>query len=241
MSQSVVSSLVALGSALFGWLLNESSQWLKGRRDDKKILKKTLYYLLETLYIFNKFNFSKDLDEFFEKGIEKFPEELKTNEAIKFIKHNCKEYISKILIADINTNFKNLEESYIKCLDELSLVQPIAAYRLRGKNNILNTFEYLNSYCDSISELSNNSPENEKLLKAHLENLIEILKPDVINDAINDLKEEIINISRKISLFTKMDVKKIINKASLSSSIKMDDFLEKMIPSLFLEINEVAP
>jgi hypothetical protein len=199
--------LSALGSVAFGWLLNETGQWLKGRKDDKKIKKTVLYNLLETYHIFKRLDNADIINQITEIVFKKIPKGEQTEE----LKKNLFTYYN-LTLQELNEDhiaeeLNNLENSFTKSVDDLSKVDPIRAYRLKGKTRIINVFDWLDDYFEN---LKNNFPADAIEIENATDKLIDKIRPEIITGAIKDLEEEIKKISLNISLITRYKANKII-------------------------------
>lgn len=222
--------ITALGSVAFGWFLSEVGQWFRTRKEDKKIRKKVLYFLLETHFTFKKLDITPIIEIFTEKIIARYPREQQTEATKTHVESFYKQVIGNLLEDEAANNIEELEENYKKSIEDLSLVDPIIAYRLKGKNNIIEIFDYLYDYFESAKE---EFPDDASEIDRESEKLIEGVKPELLNEALRGIESEILEISLNIGLVTYLKAKKIINnsKAKLSSDkIKaIDTFLDKFI------------
>ncbi|MBL7766777.1 MAG: hypothetical protein JNJ58_11825 [Chitinophagaceae bacterium] len=233
MSNNIWTYISALGSVAFGWLLNELGQWFKTRREDKRIKKKVLFYLLETLYAFRQLDTSEDIEIIAKKVLKRLPKEAQTEEGKKYLESFYKRIIPDLAEDDVADRLEELEDSYKKSIDDLSLVDPISAYRLKGKNRIIETFDQLSNYFDKLKE---HFPDESDEIQNQSDTAIEFLKPELLNAAILDLVIEIKNISLSIGLITRYRANAIINISSTRSlnmnknrMDKIDALLDKLI------------
>ena len=233
MTNNIWTYISALGSVAFGWLLNEMGQWFKLRREDKRIKKRVLFYLLETLYTFKQLDTSKDIELLTEKILLRLPKESQTVEGKLYIESFYKMIIPDLAEDAAADKLEELEDSYKKSIDELSLVDPISAYRLKGKNNIIETFDQLYDYFDEAKEYF---PEESNEIQNQSEKVIEILKPELLKSSILDLIIEIKKISFSIGIVTWFRINKILSSKSKKAITKerdraanIDAFLDKVI------------
>ncbi len=233
METNIFTYFSALGSVAFGWLLNELGLFFKTRREEKRIKKKVLFNLLETLYTFKQLDFSKDIELITEKVLIRLPKETQTDEGRQLIKLFYKSIISDLTEKNVSANLIELEESYKKSIEELSSVDPISAYRLKGKNKILQTFDLLYKYFD---EAKVKFPEESNVLNSQSENAFEIIKPELIKSSIEDLIFEIKSISLKIGIGTRLSSNIVLKKLNITNNNdilnnKIDELLDKLIPN----------
>ncbi|TLY45037.1 MAG: hypothetical protein E6K54_08980 [Gammaproteobacteria bacterium] len=213
----------------FGWILNEFGQWFRTRREDRKVKKKMLYLLLETYYTFNKLDTAPIINEISKIITEKLPPEIQTEELqleINKIYHNV---IDQTMEDNVSDEILDLEESYKKGIEDLAFVDPITAYRLKGKNDILETFDQM---AEAIESIKKQLSEEEK--ERIPDSIFNMIKPELLKTTFMDLEEEIKKISRNIGPLTHYRSKKVIR--DLKSSVdenrrkEMQRFFDKILP-----------
>jgi hypothetical protein len=232
MNNNIWTYFSALGSVAFGWLLNEMGNFLKTRREDKRIKRKVLFFLFETLYTFKKLDISKELELITEKIILKLPAEAQTDEGRHYLRTMYNPIISNLVENDVSENLLELEESYKKSIEELSLVDPISAYRLKGKNRILQTFDQLYDYFEDVKQ---QFPEESNDIESQSEKVFEQIKPELLNNSISDLEVEIKSISLSIGIWTRIKANKILNQSTnkeidIKRNKQIDELLDKLMP-----------
>jgi len=223
---TVLTTLIGIG---FGWLLNELGQWFRTRREDRKVKKKMLYLLLETYYTFNKLDTSPIITEISKIIAEKLPPEIQTEELkleINKIYHNA---IDQNIEDNVADEILDLEESYKKGIEDLALVDPITAYRLKGKNDIIETFDQMAEAMESIKK---QLPEEEQ--QRIPDSIFNMVKPELLKTTFMDLEEEIKKISLNIGPLTYYRSKKVIrnlkNSVDENKRKEMQKFFDKILP-----------
>jgi len=222
----------ALGSVGFGWLLNELSQIIRTRQSDKRIKKKVLFYLLETLHTFKKLDINDDIEAISEALLKKLPKEVQNEEGKKFLQKFYRELISNLIEKEVANNMSELEESYKLAIEDLSLVDPLSAYILKGKNKILDTFDQL---AIIFNQAENEFPEEGEEIKLQGSNVMEILKPELLTESIKDLEEEVRNISWSIGIWTWHKCRRAINKPHKidnEKKRKIEELLDRFMPQI---------
>lgn len=223
----------ATASIVIGWLLNEFGQLVKIRRENKKIRKKVLFLLLEIRYTFSLLNNDKIIEKLSEKILSRLPPEVNNEEGRAYITEIYKKLMPKILEPDVANNLSGLEESYRKALEEFSGVDPVSAYWLKGKNNILDILKSLTEYFAYAQEMF---PAQRTEIEAHAETLLDNIKPEIIVEAIDELVDEIKDLALQIGVITRFRVDKVLKK--IDSNVndpnrlkKLDDYLDKNMPT----------
>ncbi|MGA2405637.1 MAG: hypothetical protein ABSF81_02670 [Bacteroidales bacterium] len=214
-------------SITLGWFLNELSQWFRTRKEDKKVIKRVLYNLLETYFIFNQLNTSDLIHLLTDRLLIRFLVQGQSLEAKDYLNKLFSEIIDGFIKDDIVDRLKRIEIGYTYSIEELAAVDPITAYRLNGKIRIIETFDILQEH---IKEKVTQSAE----LNVQFQDQIESIKPQIINDAIEDLEDEIIAISFSINILTwikaKNTLKRIKGRIKKDGEKKMDELLNKFLP-----------
>ena len=223
--------LTALFSISFGWLLNELGQWFRTMKEDKRIKKQILYNLLETNFIFNQLDISDILNLTIDRIMLRFPENEQTEEVKQQLIEQSSELIKGLVQKSVIDNLKDMEVKYQNAVDSLSTIDPITAYRLKGKTKILQTFEIFQDY---YIDVKTKFPDDSELIQNSFDTTIKSIEPDIIRGAISDIEVEIKDIAFSIDIITWFKV-----KSSLKSSkdrirnegvAKVDKLLDILIP-----------
>jgi len=118
-----ISSLICIG---FGWFLNETSQWFRLRKEDKKKLKQVLYSLLETFYLFSLSypEYYKDvIDSVSRKVIEMFPKKIQTEEIKNYLSSFYFDILKGILKPVWINRLSEIKNNYQLSINELSKIK----------------------------------------------------------------------------------------------------------------------
>lgn len=226
-----------LGSVAFGWLLSGTGQWLKGKREDRRIKKIVLYNLLETHHLFKQLDTSKDINQISEIVFEVIPLEERSEELKIGIARFYKLYLQKMVEEHASEGLSKLEESFTKAIDELSKVDPINAFSLKGKTRIQVVFNLFATYFEQIK---NDFPEDAYQITQVADISINEMRPNIISDALKDLEEEIKKISISIGLLTRFKVNKIINKRDNPMSEENKENIVKYFKNIMPELSQLA-
>jgi len=227
------SYISAIGSITLGWFLNELGQWFRARKEDKKIIKKVLYHLFETHFTFNQLDTSQIIQLITDRLVARIPDEKQKEDFQREFKKFFPIIIGSLIQSDVVDRLKKMEEEYSKSIDSLSTVDPIKAYRLNGKTNILQTFDLLLQ--KSIKEIVGQFPDEAGHVDVQnqIESTIEILKPKIIGEAIIDLEYEITDLALSINLPTWLKAKKTLsrtkNRLKKEGAKKIDELIDKLL------------
>lgn len=224
--------ITALSSITFGWLLNELGQWFRTRQDDKKIKKQILYNLLETNFIFNQLDTSELVELLTERVLARIPKNEQTEEVKQYLSQHYSSVIKGILQDKVADNLEEIEEKYSSAVDSLSTIDPITAYRLKGKTKILETFGLLQDYYDNVKS---QFPDDLDQIQNTIDITTKAIEPDIIKEAISDIEDEIREISFSIDIRTwykaKQTLKTSKDRIRKDSVKKIDELLDQLNPN----------
>lgn len=226
MTNTVWTYVSACISVALGWLLNELGQWFRGRKDDRKIKKKVLYFLLETLFRFRRLDTSKIVAFMTSEILLRFPEEARNAEAHKQLEALYSQLVPKLVESEIEEGIEELKTGYKKSIDDLSLVDPLTAYRLRGKTKITDSFKELTDYFNHAKQLF---PGQDEHIDEESKKIIDYLKPGILTSATEDLVAEIKRIAFSIGIITYVRAKNLVE----DDAIQLDDDRRKKLNEYF--------
>jgi hypothetical protein len=220
--------LTILGSVLVAvitWFLLKKSEKDKLIGEDKRKLKKTLFYLLDIKhemtvykrafeyksiaikYMKAKYEIFASLDDaMFDKMIDGVLEMTKT---IKTTSDKENETIG---------------DNFWRSVENLSEIDPLLAFRLSGKNKIGGVIkELMDVYKDSTNELINDPNVVNKALK--------LFEPKILDEALTALNEVIIEIAVQIDKKTLNEVKAEFEGDPASTEKEIYEYLDRIIPA----------
>jgi hypothetical protein len=223
--------ILPLIGVLLGWLLSESGKLFADKRQDKRKLKKLLYYLLELRYHFAKeLSLELDIDKYIGILKAKLKEKLGTNVndeeleiSMETLKPLLQNIVSKARIQDNNYEF--LESNIDNILNDLAEIFPIFAYELGGQHKIKERLTNVNNYFTEVESLTPEMPLDLKKL----------IQPQMTKELLNDIDESIEKIAEKISRRTKRIALEKINKMNFEDD---SDDMKKFIDEYLTKIEE---
>jgi hypothetical protein len=215
-----------------GWLLTQLAEKNKAVREDKRKIKRTIYYLLEvrhqlSLYslqeaevemyltvIKNKFSHYSDISQLDNSLLKTFTEAL--------LKRIVGE---KPLVTD--GEIQNLNANYLKCIDTLSEVDPILAFRLHGQQNIKTLLKEVIERTKGVqfSEITQNRNDIE-----HISSMFSKLEPNLLKQALFNIEDIMTSLAKKVNRKTYKDIQARI--ATKSTQKEVAD-VEKKVDTLF--------
>lgn len=193
-------------AVVIGWSLNQFSSKKKDTREDKKILKESLFYLLELRYLITNLNVGKLLTIATTEILKKFPKELQNETSIDVVRKTLHPYLVLLIKETFLENENSLSSQYKAAIVKLSSVDPILAYRLSGKENVIRQVEKIKQ--EAINLVPNNSDEDAKIISA----ISTELDDKIFSDFLPLLDELIIEMASNIKTSYEDEVQVLLNK-----------------------------
>jgi hypothetical protein len=214
---------------IFGWTLNQLGQWFRTRQEDKKNLKIVLFNLLETYFIFIR----SDLEKYVQKITDKVHSNIPIDEQTEEVKNVIQTLYSGIktnyLKPDLLKEIKVVQENYQNSIKTLATIDPLSAYYLSGRTNIIETFDSIEGMFDNVKSQFHNE-HNEIKLGAN--QAIDIIKPDIIKDSLADLENDIKKIAWKINPYVWFKSRRAIGRLKVNTNENLDKEIDKMFEKL---------
>jgi len=217
-----------------GWLLTQFGERFKVLREDKRRIKKTIFYLLEVhhhlkLFAGEEHGIRRYVTLLRNKFPVFFPKSVTDDQIVEAALLVLKDVIKeKPLITD--DDLKNLSINYAKSIDSLSEIDPILAFRLHGRQNIqLVLKEFAERMKASVSQMGSNPNDLSEIDKA-----IDKMGPHVIDELLGDLEEIILSFAkrtdRKIYRETKRRFGPTMSVQNLKQLVKLTEKMLREIP-----------
>lgn len=147
-----IKTILPLIGVSLGWLLSESGKIFADKRQDKRKLKKLLFFLLELRYHFaNELSFELGFDKFLVKLKNKMAEKFevdKNDPDLNSIFDSWKPTLEQVIFKLKTQNNKSeyLTENIDKVIIELAEIFPILSYELSGQHNISERLNKVDNY-----------------------------------------------------------------------------------------------
>lgn len=229
-----IKTILPLIGVALGWILAEGGKIFADKRQDKRKLKKLLFFLLELRFHFAKeLNLELELDKYLvilenklitKLGINKNGPELDFESNIW--KPFIKELVSKNLSQD--NQFEYLADNIDKILIELAEIYPILAYELIGQHNIKERINKIDGLINGAKSITDEIPFDIK----------QWINPKLTKELLENLDRSIKKISKKIGIETwHMTHSKIKN---MRSDYDVQDF-DNLINEYLDEVIENIP
>ena len=200
--------LVPVICAGFVWSLNGWSQWLRSRREDKKILNNILHNLLLARRLLRKLNHN-DIQAILETLLVSI-----FGPQVGQIPKEDISYITSVLISSMvestfDRDLAKVKEDFLSSIKELSKSYPLTAFDLHSNAGV-----HLNTAFDAIEKMMTkiNVDLKENANQDESRGFIEHLKPLFIDESVLDLDEDISRLAWKIGPLTYYRTKKILKR-----------------------------
>ena len=214
----------ALGIA-FGWTLNQIGQWIRTRQEDKKNVKVVLFNLLETYFLFIR----SDLDKFNQKITDKIqakiPKEEWTEELKSFMNSFYVGIVTEYLKPELSQELKRIRLSYQESINTLATIDPITAFYLSGKSNVLDYFDFIE---DWLQSLNIEFPTEQNQIEIGTQQVLGVLKPEILNDSLSELEEDISRVAWKINPYVWLRSKRIIKRLKANANKEIDEKIDEL-------------
>ncbi len=229
-----IKTILPLIGVGLGWFLSERGKIFADKRQDKRKLKKLLFFLLEL-----RFHFARELS--MELDMDKYISVLKHKLADKFGLdkndadldvglNNWKPFIEQMISKSQtqNNKFEYLAENIDKILIELAEIYPILAYELSGQHNIKERLNKANDYFGEVQSTIQEIPFDIK----------EWINPKLTKDLLKDLDESIEKIASQID---KQTLKASREKIKIMTFEEDDSEMETFVDEYFEKVIENLP
>lgn len=219
----IIPSLIPLVGVVLGWVLSERAKIWADKKQDKRKLKKLLFYALELRFYFSReLRAQKDIDEFFSKIEQKVKDEF--GESIATEAEIAKPIIGQIIKKHlkVNNRMNFLEKNIDAVINDLAEVFPIFAYELSGQHNIKQRLKAIDNYLIEVDRYTDEIPFDLK----------EWIRPKVTDDLLKYLDENLKKISHKIGNGTWKNVASKIKNMDKQDDSDLDSLLNEYIEKI---------
>lgn len=223
--------IIVLISVSLGWLLNELSSLINSRKNDKKIVRKVLFDLLEIWWILR----NSDIKLFMKVLKLAVSEYYKVKESS--IEHSFFEMLKPFYEKTLEQQKQELlmlrdkpfNEIFHSNIRELSAINPILAFELSGKNSVINILkeidDKLDNYINYITHLENFDKKN---FDNSFQKVRDIAKEDVYSEIIKGIEADIKGIAITTGLITYLKIYFLIKNYEAKRIRKLKLFFKEM-------------
>ena len=199
MDKSVIIEMSSLGGVALGFMLNEIAGLIKQRRDDKRLLRRALFRLLDLHHFISPIKIKELSSMLYDWIHSKDP--ISAGKISPQELHDITQQILAISFAPIHKEaLKNISDDYEKSIVDIAEINPILAFKLSGRSRIQTDIsQYLKS---AYSLFQNENQEDEIIAKNML-----IATKEFYNDELyNTLGDDIKKVAKQISVFQRYKI-----------------------------------
>ncbi len=223
----LITGFIAICGIILGLFWNQFFTWRRHKREQKSKLNHLLFHLLELHHFVVRNDFTSFIEIYMSQIETRFG--VLSQEERNQIKHTAIPVIKEKINSFRDTDeIKRLSEHYELAVKEIASINPFLAYRLAGQSQKLNNFNLMNDYFDSVKHLLP-SEEGQQLLR----NITDNYSDDrFIKEMITDVKDSIINVSKEIGIYKKMQALGYLSRQEKS----MNEDIKKEITNIIDQI-----
>ena len=128
--------------------------------------------------------------------MEKLPKENRSEETNRFLNQIYLDLVQEYLYPILSNRLNEIKKNYQLSVNSLAQIDPILAYKIGDKTIIIDYFEELEKW---IGEIYKKFPEENKESKSEGKFVIGKIKSELMNKAIEELKDDIFKVAWKIN------------------------------------------
>jgi hypothetical protein len=235
-------TVLPLVGVFVGWLFSQKSERNRLLREDNKRLNKTIFFLLELRYQLSLYS-DREREVLtyvntFHRKLQQLPgfENVKQADYEPYMMEMINEILSKPIIAD--SDISKLNTNYTSCVENLSEIDPVLAYRLHGRQNFKEILDqFLNRAKESITHLTDKHQASETDLY-ELNKGMASLEPNLLKELEKDVEEILLDLAKRVDKKTRKDVQDRIKRfAPDFSSPEMEAMIGRLVQDFFKHFN----
>lgn len=154
-NDKIVVALGAIATAIIAWLLTQISSWAKGRKENNRVRKKALFYMLDIHYSLSKLtlNMDKYLDRAVDRLYENLPFEqggMNKEQDKKYFRNFFEQQLKPFFDGLLEAKISEISIEYEKTIAELSTVNPVLAFTLSGRTELIKSSNLIDEKIEDI-------------------------------------------------------------------------------------------
>lgn len=236
----IITALIGVGGVVVAALMSSAGYLYRNSTERKKSARKVLYLLLEIRHstIASLFDPEEATTAYFiyytarlqDKGIAANPSDVAENQ-----REMVRSHFFNIALSSRTDIENRLLSPFEESLLELASVNPVLAYRLRGREKLEKIAAHTNQYQSEMSKVVSNEI-NEPWAKNAMLELSKDMKEDALNDLSDMLDKDILILAKACGRSDYRDCKLVLAKA-ISNKNKydfedLDNLLDKFLEQL---------
>lgn len=227
----LIPAFIGLTGLVIGLFWNQFFAWRKNKREQKAKLNYLLFNLLELYHFFSRNNITEPIKMYISKLEEKLgaiPDHERP-QVEAFLIATIKERVEEINDDEID----QLSEHYEKAVKEVAQINPFLAYRLSGQSKKLENLDAFHDYLDSFQEMLTTNSDRQILEAIRTE----FSGDRFFTDAVEDIKDSILEVSREISILKQMESKRFFKEKEKQLKEEYDKEIGKVVDRITTLIN----
>jgi hypothetical protein len=225
-NQIILGFVISLIGTAFGWFLNQASDLWMQSREKKRKLKTLIFYLLELYQLLIKSDYSKFSDRLIDKILKKIKDPNLTAENKGEIKKLFSVILAQNVTPLLQKDFDAIKENYENSIKELATIDPIRAYYLKGKNEIVNKFDLLPGIMEQLKTIV---PDNFDQVNEKVQVIFDSTREKFLKEAAGDIENEILELARIVGLFQWWRIKGTLNRIKTTSDLDTDRQIKDLL------------
>lgn len=247
MEIEIIVAVIGLTGIAISSILGSLGYFLKSRIESKKNARKVLYYLLEIRH-----SIRSSLVDPNESYIE-FCEFMESALAKRGLITNRTD-VEKIIGPLILTHFTNminstkpelnesLLESYENALSELSCINPVVAYQLRGRETLQQAINHTREYATELEPiLIAHQAETLGKIEKELLDFNNKIRKDTVNEMCSEIDEDVLSVAKICGLNDYYSCRKIIRSNAKNKNLMDIPETHLILDQMVAIINNAAP
>ena len=157
MDIKLIIALIGIGGVLIAAILGSAGYLYRVRLESKRSARKVLYYLLEIRHAIIVSSIDPDVgtDKYFDHFVNRMRNKgypLEKEEMAKIFSEQICEHFKNVTSTAGTDIEKRLVIPFENALLDMAAVNPVLAYKLRGKEKVEKLISHINTYQESVSE-----------------------------------------------------------------------------------------
>lgn len=222
MDSNLLAVIGTLGGVSLGFILNEIAGLWKQRREDRRLLRRALFRLIDlhhTISPFDSEQVSLALHNWIQSKDPNSADKIDPIELNSMFKNVIETFVTPIKLESLD----DMKESYEKAVLDIAEIYPLLAFSLSGRSRYPSVMD---RYFESVSPLL---PQENINYEKSSEVLISATKNILNNQLRNTLENDIRKVAKKIGLWTKYSINKYLKNKNKEFD---SEFRQKIIKHL---------
>ncbi len=179
-----------------GWVLSELSGWFKKREEHRRVYRHVVFQLLELYFLLRRID-ALDVEAWVNRIVARLPKEARTPEVKQQLGMMIKFTIDPMLKEITVPKVKALGAGFEAAVEELSRVDPLTAFKLRGRTELIDQLDLMTTVVERVRP-SDQAPD-KRAMEDHLLN--GVARPTLLKQAMARTRKEILGLALRCGVF----------------------------------------